>query len=172
MTELYTNEKLSALNSQLNRRWLVLAAVSAACLGVLTWTMLVWGNWHELENTFPLSSDALKAVSIAAAIVGGFFAVFWIEMFCRPLLQHRKLMRSAMTGRTHTRSMEFVRAESGSSLVEGVSCRSLIFLGDPDKHGTRDQLFYWDEEIPLPDLQAGTVYELKYTGKNIIAISA
>ena len=30
---------------------------------------------------------------------------------------------------------------------------------------------YWDEEIPLPALQEGKTYSVRYTGRNIIAIS-
>ena len=66
--------------------------------------------------------------------------------------------------------MEYVRTEPDVSSVDGVSCLSLIFLGDADKHGSREQLLYWDEEIPLPALQEGQSYTVRFTGRNIIAI--
>ena len=52
--------------------------------------------------------------------------------------------------------------------MDGVACRSLIFLGQADKHGTREQRFYWDEEIPLPAFNPGDQVTLKYTGRTII----
>ena len=172
MNELYSKEKDSALSAKLARRWIVLGVVAAALAAVFAWTMAVRGNWHEIEAGFPLSETVMEVISIASVVLLGFFAVFWIELFCLPLIRYRSLVRTALTGRSHTRAFEFVRVEPDPSVVDGIPFRSLIFLGDPDKHGTRDQLFYWDQEIPLPDLQPGAEYELKYTGKNIIAISA
>ena len=64
--------------------------------------------------------------------------------------------------------MEFKCAENDTSLVDGVPCRGLIFLGEPDKHGTRDQRYYWDLQLPLPDFRPGGRVTVKYTGRNII----
>ena len=46
--------------------------------------------------------------------------------------------------------------------------KSLIFLGEPDKHGIREQRYYWDNELPLPAFNSGDQITIKYTGKNII----
>ena len=62
--------------------------------------------------------------------------------------------------------------EPDRSVVEGVACRSLIFLGDPDRHGSREMLLYWDQELPLPEMEAGRAYTVWYTGRNIIGIQA
>ena len=66
----------------------------------------------------------------------------------------------------------FSRVTAEISSVDGIPCRSLIFLGDPDKHGSREMLLYWDRELPVPDLEPGTVYTVKYTGRNIIGIQS
>ena len=68
------------------------------------------------------------------------------------------------------KTMEFVRTEPDRSMVDGVACSSLIFLGDPDRHGSREMLLYWDREIPQPDLKPGRIYSVKYTGKNIFTV--
>ena len=57
-------------------------------------------------------------------------------------------------------------------MVEGVACSSLIFLGDPDRHGSREMLLYWDQELPMPELKAGDVYTVRYTGRNITGIQS
>ena len=58
--------------------------------------------------------------------------------------------------------------EPDPCMVDGVSFRSLIFLGKPDKHGSREQLFYWDRQKEVPAFQSGEPVTLKYTGKMII----
>ena len=107
-------------------------------------------------------------MSIVLFALIGFIVVFVIDLFCLPLQRYKKLVLSALSGRTHTESLVYDHAESEPSLVDGVPCLGLIFLGEPDKHGTREQRFYWDREIPLPAFQSGSQVTLKYTGKNII----
>ena len=58
--------------------------------------------------------------------------------------------------------------EAEPSLVDGVHCTGLILLGEPDKHGIREQRYYWDNELPLPAFNSGDQITIKYTGKNII----
>ena len=155
MKDLYTAEMLESLNGRLKKRWILVGIVSALLLAGFVWSVSVRAEW----------------LSIVLVVLLGAFLVFYIEMFCRPLLDYRKLMVSALSGRSHDRDMEYVRTEPDSSSVDGVSCRSLIFLGDPDRHGSREQLLYWDAEIPLPALQEGQACTVRYTGRNIIAIS-
>ena len=155
MKDLYSAEMLASLDGRLKKRWILLGIISALLLAGFVWSVAVRMEW----------------LSVLLVVLIGGFLVFYIEMFCRPLLDYRKLMVSALSGRSHDRDMEYVRTEPDSSSVDGVSCRSLIFLGDADKHGSREMLLYWDEEIPLPALQEGKTYTVRYTGRNIIAIS-
>ena len=154
MKDLYTAEMLESLNGRLKKRWILVGIVSALLLAGFVWSAAVRVEW----------------LSVLLVVLIGGFLVFYIEMFCRPLLDYRKLVVSALSGRSHDRVMEYVRTEPDSSSVDGVSCLSLIFLGDADKHGSREQLLYWDEEIPLPALQEGNSYTVRFTGRNIIAI--
>ena len=163
MMDLYTMDMLSALNRQLKRRWLVLGAAAAVLLAVFVWSLASRGDAQK--------ETELQVISTAALVLLGFFAVFWIDLFCMPLLRYRNLVRSALVNRNVTKSMEFVRTEPDLSMVDGVSCRSLIFLGDPDKHGAREQLLYWDENIPLPGLIPGKEYTVRYTDRTIVAVS-
>ena len=154
MKELYTAEILSGLNRRLKLRLAVVCAVCAVLAGLLVYGMIARVQW----------------LALVSAVLCGCFAVFWTGMFCRPLLDYRKLVRSALTGRAHEAALEFVRAEAEPSTVDGVPCRGLIFLDEPDKHGTRDRLFYWDAEFPLPELTEGAVYAFRYTGRSITAL--
>ena len=154
MKELYSAEMLASLNGKLKKRWILVGVISALLLAAFVWSVVIRVEW----------------LSIVLLALLGIFLIFFIEMFCRPLLDYRKLVVSALSGRSHDRVMEYVRTDPDLSRVDGVSCISLIFLGDADKHGSREQLLYWDEEIPLPALQEGQSYTVRFTGRNIIAI--
>ena len=156
MHELYSEKDLQLISGQLKKRYLVLGAVLAALLAAFIASMIVRTEW----------------LSIALFILAGAAAAFVIELFCVPLHRYKKLILSALTGRTHTEALEYKETEAETSLVDGVRCRGMIFLGDPDKHGTREQRFYWDEELPRPAFSPGDRITLKYTGRSIIGYEA
>ena len=156
MRELYTDETLSGISAQLKKRLTLIIVIAAvfAVVGILSFIPRV--QW----------------LTVAAFIIAGVILIFGVELFCLPLHRYRKLLQSALYGRTHTGDFVFDHLEPDESLVDGVPCLSMVFLGDPDKHGTRDQMFYWDREVPLPDFAQGQTVTLHYTGKNIIGFSA
>ena len=152
MQELYSEKDYQQISSQLKKRCLVLGIVLAALLAVFIVSLANRVEWLSIASLFLLCAAA----------------IFIIDLFCLPLVRYRKLIRSALSGRTHTATLEFERLEEKTSMVDGVRCRELLFLGEPDKHGTREQRYYWDDELPLPDFHAGDQVTLKYTGANII----
>ena len=154
MQNLYSEESFLSVSRQLKRRLILLYAAVAVLLGVFVFAMAVRIEW----------------LAIVSVCLAGCFAVFCADLFCAPLARYRRLVRSALSGRHHEKDLEYARTEPDRSMVDGVACSSLIFLGDPDKHGSREMLLYWDRELPMPELQPGTVYTVKYTGKNIIGI--
>ena len=154
MPALYTESALEPVEKKLRARLAVLFAAAAVLLAVFIWALVNRVEW----------------AAMVSACVLGCFAVFWLDLLCKPLTQYRRMVRNALTGRRHDRTMEFARVEPDLSSVDGVSCRSLIFLGEPDKHGSRDMLLYWDREIPLPELEPGRFYTVGYTGRMIIAL--
>ena len=154
MKDLYNPSMESALQKKLNARWCVLGVVCGALLAVLVFSMVIRLEW----------------LSMVSVICIGFFAIFWIELFCLPLIRYRRLIRSALNGRSHTVTLEYQRTEPDDSMVDGVRCVGMVFLGEPDKHGSREQLLYWDRQLEPPVLQPGQTVEVRYTDKNIIGI--
>ena len=152
MQELYSEKDFEKVDGLLKKRYLVLVIVLTVILAVFVWSFVVRIEWLSMVTFFLIFAVAL----------------FVIELFCLPLHRYRALIRSALSGRTHTDSYEFGRMEEETSVVDGVPCRSMVFLGAPDKHGTREQCFYWDSELPLPAFKPGDRVTLKYTGRNII----
>ncbi len=156
MQTLYSDQSYAAIDRQLKHRLIFLAVVTAVFLGFFVWAMTARIQW----------------LAMVAASLAGCFVIFFAELFCAPLVRYRRLVRSALSGKDHEKTMEFLRKEPDSSMVDGVSCNSLIFLGDPDKHGSREVLLYWDRELPMPELKSGAEYTVRYTGKNIIGIQS
>ncbi len=154
MPALYSEHTCDPVNQKLKLRLIILFSVAALLLAVFIWALVARIEW----------------LAMAAATLAGCFAVFFTDMLCMPLVRYRRMVQNALTGRHREKTMEFARLEPDLSSVDGVSCRSLIFLGDPDKHGSRDMLLYWDREIPLPELEPGAFYAVQYTGKTIIAL--
>ncbi|MBR5959486.1 MAG: hypothetical protein IKZ98_00690 [Clostridia bacterium] len=152
MKELYTDKDLTSLSSQLKKRYFLLGIVLAVILGFFIYSLTIRVEW-------------LSVVLLALFCA---ISVFVIELFCLPLHRYKKLVQTALSGRTHTETLVYDHEESEPSLVDGVLCTGLIFLGEPDKHGTREQRYYWDKQIPLPAFTPGSQVTLKYTGKNII----
>ena len=151
MQDLYSEKDSEQISSQLKKRYILLGCILAVILAGFVVSMIIRVEW----------------LSVVMFILFLAVAVFVIEMFCIPLHRYKKLIVSALHRRTHTETLEYEKAEDDTSVVDGVLCRGLLFLGSPDKHGTREQRFYWDEEIPLPAFVPGSQVTLKYTGRNI-----
>ncbi len=153
MKELYTDADWQHIQAQLRRRLYTILAVAALFLAAAVFTFI----------------RRTEIPTVILVILAGAVLIFGLEMFWLPVHRYEVLVRSARKGRTHTETLIFDHIEPEVSLVDGVSCTSLVFLGSPDKHGTREQLYYWDREIPLPAFTPGRSYEISYTGKNIVA---
>ena len=152
MTDLYSEKDFERISAQLKKRYLLLGCIMAVLLAVIVWSCIIRMEWLTVIST---------ALFFSAA-------VFVIDLFCLPLHRYKSLLAAALNGRSRTETLEFECAEPDTSIVDGVPCRSLLFLDEPDKHGTREQRFYWDEEIPLPAFTAGDQVTLKYSDRNII----
>ena len=153
MKELYTDAYRQSVRAQLTRRLIPLGVLSALLLAVVIWSFAV----------------RLQAVTIAALLLLGALLIFSLDVFCKPLWQYDRFLSSALEGRSHTGTLVFDHPEAELSVVDGVTWHSLVFLGDPDKHGIREQLYYWDQELPLPPFIPGREVTIRYTGKMIIA---
>ncbi|MBQ6288112.1 MAG: hypothetical protein IJK71_02590 [Clostridia bacterium] len=152
MKDLYSENDLLSLSSQLKKRYTLLGVILAVIMGLFVYSMIIRVEWLSV---------VLFALFCSVAI-------FFIELFCMPLHRYKKLIQSALKGRTHTETLVYDHEEAEPSLVDGVLCSGLILLGEPDKHGIREHRYYWDKEIPCPAFNSGDQITIKYTGKNII----
>ena len=161
LTPLYTDQHLQDLNWQIKKRIILLLCFLAAALLVVVWLL----SMDDHKQNRPELWVALTV------IVAGCVAVFDWDLTIRPLRAYARHLNTALHGgRAHEITVLFDHANEEDSVVDGVLFRALIFLGEPDKHGDRDRMFYWDQELPLPDLQQGEEVTLRYYDKFIIAI--
>lgn len=161
MRPLYSEQDYSHLKSQLNRRRLVFAGIFAAAAALFIVTLAMddrKANRPELLSTF-------------AVIFGGAALIFFWDLAIHPLSAYASHMDAALHGRSHETTVIFDRVGGEESIVEGVAYRDLFFLGEPDKHGIREQMFYWDSELPIPSFTPGREVTVRYFDRFIIAYS-
>ncbi len=152
MQHLYSEENLHAIRAQLKKRLAVLGVLSVAFIALIVWTLILDNhkeNRPELWTTL-------------AVMFWGFTLIFGWDLFCRPLSRYARHLDTALHGRNHEAVLEYSGQSADVSLVEGISCRDLLFLGDADKHGDRDRMLYWDCEMKDPPFQEGEQVRVQY----------
>ena len=152
MQLLYSERNLSDIRAQLKRRLLVLGVVSVLFLAAIVYTLIL--DNHK-ENRPEVWTTVLVLLWL-------FSLIFAADLLVRPLYSYAKHLRSSLHGRTHEVVCEFSRAGENESVVDGVLYRDLIFLGEADKHGDRDRMFYWDAELPIPNFVPGSQVRIQY----------
>ena len=157
MTSLYTEKDLQAIRGQLKRRLYGMLAVSVVFLCAIIFTLTL----DDHKENRP------EALTTAITLVWGFVLIAGWDLLCRPLRCYVKHLNSALHGRTHEVAVEFSRASEEKSVVDGVTYRDLVFLGDADKHGDRERMFYWDAELDDPPFREGEQVTLQYYDKFI-----
>ena len=153
MKELYSDSYRRLVRAQLSHRLIPLCFISGALLAVAVWSFFT----------------RQQVITMISVLLMGTVLIFCLDVLCKPLWQYDRFIVSALSARNHTDSLVYDHPEEEISVVDGVAYRSLVFLGDPDKHGTRERMFYWDKELPLPNFVPGQRIAIRYTGKMIIA---
>ena len=158
MHDLYSEQTLQKIQSQLKRRLSFLAATSAVLVAAVVLTLVI--DNHKTNRS--------EVWTTVFALLLAFWLIFYWDLFCRPIRMYAKHLDQALHGRSHEARAEFSHIDEEESVVDGVTYRSLIFLGDPDKHGSRDRLLYWDTQLPLPGLTPGDQVRFRYFDRFLI----
>ncbi|MBR2822490.1 MAG: hypothetical protein IKE24_02250 [Clostridia bacterium] len=163
MHTMYNEGMFARLSGQVKKRQVLVFAVAALFLAAAVFTLIL--DDHK-ENRPILATTLL-------VIAGGSVFIFFWDLTVRPLRCYARHMDAALHGRTHQVLAVFDRVGADDSMVDGILFRDLVFLGEADKHGVRDRMFYWDRELPLPDFRPGqevmiTYYDRFMTGYEVI----
>ncbi len=167
MHKLYDEEMFTSLKGQIKKRTMLALSVLLVFLAAAAFTVAL----DDGKENRPII-----ATTVLVICAGCSFLFLW-EMTVQPLRCYARHMNSALHGRTHAVRVIFDSVGANDSMVDGVRFRDLIFLGDSDKHGDRERLFYWDRELPLPDFQPGqeidvTYYDRFMTGYEVVEKAA
>ena len=107
----------------------------------------------------------IKALALAAAILGGCAAYSWSTLKVAPWSAYRKFLREMSEGLTRATEGTFVSQADESRVVDGVLVHDVLLDAGQDT----DLLFYWDDEKPRPELAPGQRLKVTSFGKFITA---
>ncbi len=163
MHTLYNEDMFASLKGQIKKRMMIAFLVLLVFLAAVVLTLML----DDGKENRPIVATTLLVICAGCS-----FIFLW-EMTIQPLRCYARHINTALHGRTHQVRVVFDSFGADDSMVDGVRFRDLIFLGDSDKHGDRERLFYWDRELPLPDFQPGqeidvTYYDRFMTGYEIV----
>jgi hypothetical protein len=108
----------------------------------------------------------IKALAIAAAIVGGSAVYGWSALKIAPWSAYLKFLREMNAGLARATEGTFVSQADESRVVDGVLVHDVLMGAGQDT----DLLFYWDDEKPRPDLTPGQRLKVTSFGKFITAL--
>ncbi len=162
MQALYQESGFTDLKKQISKRQLLVLSVIILFLAALV-LVLAADNHKDHRPELPAT---------LIVILGGSLAVFIWDLTVKPLRSYARHMDAALHGRTHQEAFVFDRISSEDSVIDGVTYRDLVFLGDADKHGDRERMFYWDMEKPIPAFRKGQPVRLSYYDRFIIGYEA
>ena len=89
MQDLYSEKDCQLIAAQLKKRYLLLGCALTVILALIVISVIIRVEWLTIVLVFLFFA----------------LAVFVIELFCLPLHRYRKLLVSALTGRTHTETL-------------------------------------------------------------------
>ena len=158
MRYLYNEEVFSSLKKQISKRLRLLLAVALAVLAAVLASMLL----DDHKDHRPVLLTTLLV------IFGGGALIFLWDMMIRPLRNYAKHIDTALHGRSHEAVAVFDRVGAEDSQIDGHTFHDLIFLGEANRHGERERMFYWDRELPLPDFREGQEIRLMYYDRFLI----
>ena len=107
----------------------------------------------------------IKALALAAAILGGCAAYGWSALKVAPWSAYLKFLREMNSGLARATEGTFVSQADESRMVDGVLVHDVLLDAGEDA----DLLFYWDDEKSRPDLTPGQRLKVTSFGKFITA---
>ena len=152
MQVLYTENDLQSIKAQLKKRKIVLLLISVVFLALVVYTLVIDDHKENRPEVW----------TTVFVMLWGFSFIFFWDMFCQPLRKYIQHLEYSLHGRSHEVEVEFSHWDAEDSVVEGVRFRDAIFLGEANKHGERDRMFYWDIEKPLPTFSQGDSVLVQY----------
>ncbi|MBE5804857.1 MAG: hypothetical protein E7316_10150 [Clostridiales bacterium] len=143
---MYTEQDLSSILKQQNKRWLVVGSICLLLAGVVVFSLV----------------KRIEALTTCTTIVLGAVLIFGYDMFIRPLHRYAIFLNNALHGRTREADCVYQSVDADPSQVDGVYYFGMTVQQTDDDGKPFDRLFYWDAEKPFPQLQQGDKLHIVY----------
>ena len=143
---MYTEQDLSAIQQQQNKRWIALLIPCVVLLCVLVYSLMIRVEW----------------LTSAVTILVGAVLLFFYEMTIKPLHCYKKHIKNCLHGRKHELDCTYHSIDADISVVDGVRYYSMTVLQPDEKGDPFERLLYWDAEKPFPVLQGGEKLHILY----------
>lgn len=136
---LYSHADLAAIQAQMKKRWL---AVAAPCV------LLLAGVIVSLVFR-------VEAVTTICTILIGAILIFSWDLLIKPLNCYRKHLEGVLHGLTHETVLPFVEMSETINMVDGVPCYAMTCRDVDGKGRPYDRLFYVDVTRSVPAFREG-----------------
>lgn len=148
---MYRQGDIQRIEGQIRTRWAWWAVVAAALLGGLIVSLVIRVEWLTVVLTILLGSAML----------------FGYDLLIKPLLRYRTHLRFVLGDSLRTMEGDYISHSTEESLIDGIRCTSLL-VTDVDAEGEPcERLFYFDRELPFPDLAPGTPLRIRYYDRTV-----
>lgn len=151
----FSPQDLTALNTQINKRWMLIAVPCTVLLSLLIASLIVRIEWLTSFST----------------ILIGIILICSYDLFIKPLNCYRRLLRNVLFGRVHEATLPFVAISEAVNLVDGVPCRAVTCLDIDGKGRPYDRLFYFVALKNFPTFQEGEKVLVKHHDLTIADIT-
>ncbi|MBQ7848819.1 MAG: hypothetical protein IJ343_03770 [Clostridia bacterium] len=135
----FSEQDLTSLNAQINRRWGLIAIPCVLLLATLIASLIVRIEW----------------ITVACTILIGVILIAAGDLAIKPLSCYRRLLRNVLYGRVHEATLPFVAISEDINMVDGVPCRALTCTDYDGKNRPYERLFYFVALKPTPDFREG-----------------
>ena len=170
MNLLYTEEELNQLSRRIKRRSIITLIVSLPFFAFFI-TCFVMHLRVSPSNPGPIADDTLKVYAIIACIIAVCILVFGFSFMIRPLRSYRNHIQTSLFGRSREATYRFLRLEPDLSVIDGITFHSLVFEGEPDRHGLSEHMYYWDALKEIPTFSEGEEVSFRFYDRFITAWS-
>lgn len=161
MNLLYTEEELSTLSRRVKRRTVISLIASLPFFAAFV-VFFIMHLQISPSNPGPIADDTLKLLASVACILALCILIFGLSFFVRPIRSYRNHVQTALFGRAREATHCFLHLEPDLSVIDGITFRSLVFEGEPDRHGIAEHMYYWDVLKEIPDFAEGEAVTIRF----------
>lgn len=161
MNILYTEQEISDLTARINRRRIITYILSVPFFALFVYFFAMHLR-VTVTDPGPIPDNTLKILAAIAAILGSFVLIFGLTFCVKPLKSYRAHITNSLHGRCHDVTYRFKAVEPDLSVIDHITFRSVVFDGEPDRHGITEHMFYWDNLKELPDFVPGEDVNIRY----------